>query len=133
MKDSKYIEFEKEIRKKFEDKGWETQIIKKDPIYADFALFFSGKLMGYVDTFMFKNERLNERLLLKKIKRDLNFIKEKKPLLFIITDGISYHISACGEPFEEQHYAPGPYDYITIKGMISEYCDFIIAKQKGEE
>ncbi len=77
MDNSKYIEFEKEIRKKFEDKGWETQIIKKDPIYADFALFFGGKLMGYVDTFMFKNERLNERLLLKKINIHLQRGDEK--------------------------------------------------------
>ena len=120
------IELEKQIIDKFTNAGWTVKEVgRTSNIPADFEIFDDDQVSyGYVDV----KYNLRPDLMMKQIERWRYIIKELKPKLFIITDGVQYHISTYGGDFEVIHFVPRPKTYYALKGLIEEFADYVNKK-----
>ena len=122
------LEFEKTIKTKFIDAGWDIDDNYHESFFRpDIALYHDKKLFGFVEVIMYREG--NEKFLLKKLEQISHIAKEIKPIIFVVTDGVRYHVSIKGKPFEVIHFAPGPFSYYAVMGLIEEYVDFYDNKE----
>ena len=127
------FEFEQIIIKVFEDAGWQVRIPKPfqmenyKQICPDLEILYNDKSYGYVEV----KRNLNPDKMLEKINQWKTILTELKPLLFIITDGIEYHVSIRGKEFELLHFVPGPLSYYAIVGLVEEWVEFLNKKEES--
>lgn len=126
----KEIELEKQIIKDFEAAGWTVKIPAPftidgcKQIRPDIEIFDDDKSFGYVEI----KKCLNPRMMLQKVEQWKDIVSKLKPLLFIITDGVEYHVSIRGKEFEVLHFVPRPKTGYPIMALIEDYMAFLNKK-----
>ena len=124
-------ELEQQIIHRFEEAGWNVKIPKpirldnSRAIYPDIEIFDGDTSFGYVEV----KSSLKPEILLKKIDQWKLMVRELKPKLFIITDGVEYHVSVYGNKFDVIYFPPSPKSYHALIGLVNEYVDF--CEKKG--
>lgn len=125
------VEFMKKIKEKCLNAGWDvhdsdTNQSSRGP---DFCLYKDEELFGYIDTFYgLKGRWWNT-------KREIAYriINELKPKLYILTDGIEFHVSVRGLPFVLLHFIPGSDDYEHLAVISQEYAKDFFERQFSEQ
>ena len=130
MNKTEGIELEKKIIKDFENAGWTVKVPypfsdgKHRYICPDFEIFDGDKSFGYVEV----KKCLESRIMLRQVEQWKMIISSLKPLLFIITDGVEYHISIRGKKFEVLHFVPAPKTGYPVMALIEDYLEFLNKK-----
>ena len=124
MKDNG-IELEKQIIKDFENAGWTVKIPDNHSyICPDFEIFDDNKSFGYVEV----KRCLEPKMILRQVEQWKRIISSLKPLLFIITDGVEYHVSVRGKKFEVLHFIPSPKSGCAVLALVEDYLEFLNKK-----
>ncbi len=113
-------ELETEIIERFKKTGWNIIEPKLDQNYRfDLEIGYDGDSYGYVEILLNRNDN---NYLLNKINQARYIIDKLSPKLFIVTDGVEYHISFNKKPFETIHYLPKPNSFYIQNNLLNKEC-----------
>ena len=122
-----YIELENRTVELFEKAGWDCK--KGAPTdYFDIVLSKGDRVYGYVETYICKSPNA----LRQKMRRILAYMNEKKPDIFILTDGKSFETYFKGEYFSTTTI-PIEYNEYSSLDRIKIYAQKIMEMQNEKK